>query len=125
MRAIIVGFALAMPALAQPRGEPWLAPTIFQQTDGAALYAAACQSCHMPGGQGARGAGAYPALANNPRLEGAGYPLTLVVRGQGAMPGFATYLNDRQIAAVVGFIRTNFGNAHADPVAPEDAAALR
>src|SRR5580700_8800332 len=32
------------------------------------IYRTVCQSCHMAAAQGAVGAGAYPALANDPKL---------------------------------------------------------
>lgn len=96
-----------------------------QTTDGEAIYRSVCQGCHMPEGQGAAGAGAYPALANNPRLENAGYPLALVLRGQRAMPPVGTFLDDAQVAAVVGFIRTHFGNDYREPLTAEDVKALR
>ena len=38
----------------------------FEEVSGDELYHAICQGCHMPDAQGAKGAGAYPALANNP-----------------------------------------------------------
>ena len=51
-------------------------PTTFKQTDGAALFQAICQGCHMPDARGAVGAGSYPSLAHNERLAAAGYPVT-------------------------------------------------
>jgi mono/diheme cytochrome c family protein len=97
----------------------------FQQREGAALYAAICAGCHMPQGQGAQGAGAYPALAGNPRLVSGPYVATMVVHGRRAMPAFAGQLDDAQIAAVVGYVRREFGRSDADPVQPADVAALR
>lgn len=34
----------------------------FEQREGEHLFKAICQGCHMAQGQGAHGAGAYPAL---------------------------------------------------------------
>ena len=42
-----------------------------------------------------------------------------------AMPGFAGHLSDGQIADVVNFIRTRWGNAAAPNARPEFVAALR
>ena len=56
---------------------------------GAGSLAQSCQGCHMPEGQGAAGAGEYPALAKNPRLEASGYLAYIVVNGSRAMPPFA------------------------------------
>jgi hypothetical protein len=39
---------------------------------------------HMAAAQGAVGAGAYPALANDPKLAAAGYPVLVVVNGSRA-----------------------------------------
>lgn len=97
----------------------------FPQRDGAGLYAAICQGCHMPDGKGAVGAGAYPALADNPRLANAGYPIYMVVYGQRAMPGFGGFLDDAQVAAVVDFVRTHFGNHYTDAAKPADVRAVR
>lgn len=88
----------------------------FQQREGEALFKAICQGCHMDQGQGATGAGAYPALANNPKLAAQAYPLFMVVQGQGGMPGFKQFLDDEQIAAVVNYVRTHYGNNFNDPV---------
>lgn len=80
------------------------------QTEGEAIYNAICSGCHMPDGEGAIGAGAYPALAGNANLEVADYPIYLIIQGQKAMPPLGDYLDDAQIAAVVNYIRHNLGN---------------
>lgn len=100
-------------------------PARFTYQDGADIYRYVCAGCHMPGGRGAIGAGAYPALANNAKLEASGYPVYLVVNGQKAMPGFGSQLNDAQVAAVVNYIRSNFGNSYTDQVTAEDVKAVR
>jgi mono/diheme cytochrome c family protein len=100
-------------------------PSRFGQQDGASLYNAICAGCHMPDGRGAEGAGRFPALAGNPKLEAAGYPLSVVQNGLRGMPGFSGMLTDAQVAAVVAYVRTHLGNNYADPVTPEDARAAR
>jgi mono/diheme cytochrome c family protein len=119
--------ALAMPAgsHAQSSDAGFADPAHFRQQDGAALYHGICQGCHMPAGQGAVGAGAYPALAGNAKLSTAGYPVLVVLNGSKAMPSFARMLNDAQIAAVVNYIRGNFGNAYPDAVTAADVAGAR
>lgn len=97
----------------------------FQESSGESIYRSTCQACHMAQGQGAKGAGAYPALAANPRLASAEYPLYVVINGQKGMPAFGKMMSDEQIAAVVGFARSNFGNAYADTIAPESVKKLR
>ncbi|MFJ7884753.1 c-type cytochrome [Pseudomonas sp. NPDC096917] len=96
----------------------------FEQREGENLFKAICQGCHMAEGQGAHGAGAYPALANNPRLSADAYPVFMVVQGQGGMPAFKNFLDDEQIAAVVTYIRTHNGNSFNEPVNMATVKAL-
>jgi mono/diheme cytochrome c family protein len=101
-------------------------PFHFEQRDGEAIYHAICQGCHMPDGKGAsEGAGHYPALAQNPRVGAAPYILHNVIHGRRGMPAFGPALDDAQIAAVVGYVRTHFGNRFDDAVTPEDVKAAR
>ncbi|PZV37130.1 c-type cytochrome [Mesorhizobium kowhaii] len=97
----------------------------IQSRDGAGIYAAICRGCHMPEGVGAVGAGKYPALAKNEKLEAGAYPVVMVVKGQKAMPPLGSYLDDEQVTAVVNYIRTNFGNNYTDAVTVEDVQAAR
>jgi mono/diheme cytochrome c family protein len=92
---------------------------------GASVYREVCQGCHMPGGRGAVGAGAFPALAGNGRLAAANYPITMVLNGRGGMPWFNGVLSDTQIANVVNYVRTHFSNNYAGTTTPADVAALR
>ena len=101
----------------------FFSPFPFQ--GGEAIYKGVCQGCHMPDAKGATGAGAYPALAKDENLETAGYPIGIVLKGQKAMPFFGMQLNDQQIADVVNYVRTHFGNKYRDKVKPEDVKALR
>lgn len=41
------------------------------------------------------------------------------------MPGFGEMLNDRQVAEVVSYVRTHFGNDHAEVVTADDVKLLR
>jgi mono/diheme cytochrome c family protein len=79
----------------------------------------------MSDAQGAIGAGAYPALAHNPRLRAAIYPITLILHGQRAMPPFDDSLSDAQIANVINYVRTHFGNRYKDQVTPAMVKAQR
>jgi mono/diheme cytochrome c family protein len=92
---------------------------------GEAVFKNICQGCHMANAEGAVGAGMYPALAKNAKLEVAGYPLAVIVHGQKAMPPFGSLLNDQQIADVVNYVRTHFGNNYKDKVTPADVKAQR
>ena len=97
----------------------------FTEQTGAELFASACQGCHMPDGKGAIGAGAYPSLAQNSNLESGGYPVYVVVRGQRAMPPLGAMMSDAQIAAVVNYVRTHFGNTYRDAVSADDVKLVR
>jgi mono/diheme cytochrome c family protein len=97
----------------------------FMEQSGERLYADLCQGCHMPGGVGAVAAGAYPALAKNDKLAAAGYAVVLVLKGRKGMPPFGAMLTDRQVAAVVNYVRTHFGNDFSDEVTPADVNASR
>ena len=97
----------------------------FGQQDGAALYRAICAGCHMPEGQGATGGGSYPALAANPRLASAPYPVITILRGRKGMPGFRYMLSDEQVAAVTNYVRTNLGNRYTDAVTAADVKPFR
>jgi mono/diheme cytochrome c family protein len=97
----------------------------YPQQTGEALYQGICQGCHMPNAQGAVGAGAYPALAGDKRLAAKAYPELVVLRGQKAMPAFGPSFSDAQVAAVVNYVRTHFGNSYTDSVTVEDVKALR
>jgi len=129
MRALLAVALLsfALPAMAGETAHTPVFSTgdVFDEATGETLYAGICQGCHMPNGQGAAGAGRYPALAKNPKLEASGYPVTMVLRGFNGMPTFAERLTDAQVAQVVNYVRTHFGNSYADAVKPEDVKALR
>jgi cytochrome c553 len=101
----------------------FFSPFPFQ--GGEEIYKGVCQGCHMPDAKGATGAGAYPALAKNENLETAAYPIGIVLKGQKAMPFFAMQLDDQQIADVVNYVRSHFGNKYRDKVKPADVKALR
>ncbi len=97
----------------------------FTEQGGEAIFKNVCQGCHMPDAKGAVGAGMYPALAKNPKLEVAGYPVSVVVNGQKAMPALGSMFSDQQVADVVNYVRTHFGNNYKDKVTPADVKAAR
>jgi mono/diheme cytochrome c family protein len=98
---------------------------VFQQTTGESIYRSLCQACHMPQGEGAKGAGAYPSLARNKNLEAGGYAVYLVVNGQRGMPPFGEMMTDGQVAEVVNYVRTHFGNNFTDAVTAADVKQVR
>jgi mono/diheme cytochrome c family protein len=97
----------------------------FTKLPGDYVFKNICQDCHMPNAMGATGAGTYPALAGNTKLAAAAYPATMVLFGRRDMPPFGVLLNDTQIANVVNYVRTHFGNNYTDTVSPADIAKIR
>ncbi len=89
----------------------------------------------MPGGVGAVGAGHYPKLAGDPALVSWQYVALTVLNGKDGMPPFglpadqvmetrAAHLSDAQIADVVNYVRSSFGNHYKDKAKPAQVAAL-
>lgn len=127
--SIAIGMFLSA-ACAQDAAPPPAGPTLspardFAQKSGAALYANVCQACHMEEGRGATGAGHYPPLADNRRLEAAEYPIRIVLHGLKGMPPVGRMMNDEQVAEVVNYIRSHFGNTHTDRVSARDVEVAR
>lgn len=120
--AALLAFAAA-PVFAQdtPGGVGTRIPV---PESGEQVYRQVCQACHMADGKGASGAATIASLAANPKLKFAAYPITIVAKGKGAMPWLTDILSPAQIAAVVGYVRTHFGNAYPDPVTAEQVAKL-
>lgn len=110
-------------SVADDAAELFASRSVLTQKTGQGIYEAVCISCHMAEGAGAEGAGKYPALANNEMLAYPEYPIYITLHGQGGMPPLGSILNDEQVAAVVNYIRTNFGNDYDDPVATAEMVA--
>lgn len=128
--AVLMLLLVALPVLADtaaptPPPRPIPRGGVFLMQGGEEIYRSVCQGCHMPDAQGAVGAGKYPALARNENLQSAGYPAMVIVKGMRAMPEFGAYLGDEQIANVVNYIRTHFGNRYVDKITATDVKALR
>lgn len=125
LAAIAVLASTARGTYADNGGASMSGPPRFAEQDGEQLYHLTCQGCHMPDAGGATGAGAYPALANNVRLAAAAYPVYTIIQGRKGMPSLAAYLSDEQVAAVVNYVRTHFGNHYQDAVSPSLVSAAR
>jgi mono/diheme cytochrome c family protein len=93
-------------------------------TTGEQTYREICQACHMPNAEGGTGAASIPALAANPHVADADFAVGRVLHGKGGMPAFAEMLSTEQIAGVVTYVRTHFGNAYPKPVTPADVKRL-
>ena len=102
---------------------------------GATVYDKQCVQCHGEQGEGV--AGAYPRLAGNRAvtmespanlvhvvLEGGFPPATPGNPRPFGMPPLATTLNDDDIAAVLSFIRSSWGN-QADAVTAYEVSRYR
>lgn len=97
----------------------------FTEETGEQLFSHICAACHMGQAQGAVGAGRYPALAKNANLESAGYPILILLHGQKGMPPVGQMMSDDQVAAVVNYVRTHFGNNYQDAVTAQDVKDSR
>lgn len=98
-------------------------PALAADPPGKALFMANCSACHRPDGVGVKGA--FPALAGDPFVVGPKVdPVTRVLNGRGGMPSFKADLADDQIAAILTYVRSSWGN-RAEAVKPADVAAVR
>lgn len=103
---------------------------------GAVLFAGNCASCHGAQGAGSgEGFHAYPSLYHHTTtgaittqnlvsviLNGVHRPMS---QGEIFMPGFATQLNDQQVADLSNFIGQQFGNPHRPAVTSKQVNTLR
>ena len=114
---MLAGGALLSGLLLVAAAPPATAP------NGAELFAQNCAACHQPEGQGI--AGAFPALAGNTFVQGpAPIVASTVLKGRGGMPSFSSDLTDDQIAAVLSYVRSSWGN-HAVAIPTATVAAAR
>src|SRR5271166_17947 len=114
--AAAAGEALAPATLPLSRGR------IFEEQGGAALYASVCAGCHQPDARGASGAADYPALKENKSLASADYLEGWLLNGQRGMPPVGQMMSDQQVADVINYVRTHFGNAYGDAVSAANVA---
>ncbi len=115
--------------------DPTIARELYRgetQVRGARIYIDNCAACHRTDGHGYDRV--FPALAGNPVIhsENPASLINLVLKGHTlhgtqhavssfTMPGFAWRLSDEEIADLVSFIRTSWGN-QAEPV---EASSVR
>lgn len=93
------------------------------QTAGQQAFDQTCAACHQPDGKGIPDA--FPALAGSALVQGdTDAVLATVLDGRNAMPSFRSDLNDEQLAAILTYVRSAWGNA-ASAVTPAQAAAAR
>jgi mono/diheme cytochrome c family protein len=126
---------LLVEAIVQARSGGIFAGATLATTDGQQIFEKICQGCHMPDAGGAVGAGHYPALAKNRLLSSRQYMALTILQGRANMPAFGAKhaigfvgppltLSETQIAAVVNYVRTHFGNHYKDPLTAAEVTAL-
>ena len=98
--------------------------TGFFTTNGKKLYDDSCAGCHMAKGEGAKGAGYYPPLANNSKMESKYYIISIVMNGLRGMPSFHSMMSDEQIAAVTQYVHSDLNN-YTDTVTAANVKQLR
>ncbi|HEX5175893.1 MAG TPA: cytochrome c [Chthoniobacteraceae bacterium] len=134
---LISAFALAFCAAASSvtNAEPPAAATPEQLAEGKKQYMLICIACHQPTGMGLPPV--FPPLTKSEYVNGTAERLiAMVLKGNAGpmtidgkpynniMPGQELVLKDEQIAAVLSFVRQNFGN-NAPAIVPEMVAAAR
>ncbi|CAH2936746.1 MAG: Putative diheme cytochrome c-553 [uncultured Paraburkholderia sp.] len=124
----------------EPHAEPDLPTRNGNRVDapqavGARVYISFCAQCHGVEGTGVPNV--FPRLAGNPAVitedttslirlmvEGGNSPATISGPPRQAMPGFAQTLTNAQMANVLSWIRTSWGN-DARPITANDIQSLR
>ncbi len=97
----------------------------FSEQGGADLFRNVCAACHQPDAKGAVGAGAYPPLAQDKNLVSTDFVLAVLLGGLRDMPPVGDMMSDAQVADVINYVRTHFGNAYPDALSVADVAAAR
>ena len=108
---------------------------VLDTTDGQQIYERICQGCHMSAAQGAVGAGYFPALAKDATLASRQYMAITLLMGRRNMPAFGAKhaigfggppatLTEEQIAAVINYVRSHFGNHYTDLITAAEVRAL-
>lgn len=135
MAAYLKSLAPGSPAAPAYAADDKVAKELFNgvvSTGGAQLYLDKCAGCHRSDGKGY--AKAFPALAGNAVLQtgdptsainivlsGGAVPATRTAPSSLTMAPYADALNDAQVAQVVTFIQTSWGNRGAAATADQVA----
>ena len=97
----------------------------FAEQGGAELFARVCAACHQPDAKGAIGAAAYPSLAGDRKLGSTDFMLAVLLRGLNGMPPLGGMMSDAQVADVVNYVRTHFGNAYPGALSAAEVSTAR
>ena len=112
-----------------------LNPADLGTNDGQKIYEEVCQGCHMSDARGAVGAGYYPQLAKDTTLASRQYMALTLLMGRRNMPAFGAKhaigfggppatLTEEQMAAVINYVRSHFGNHYTDQITAAEIRAL-
>jgi mono/diheme cytochrome c family protein len=117
------------------RGAPITTATAAPSSAGGAEQFAICAGCHQSNGQGV--AGVYPPLAGSEIVAGKPeVPIGIILHGlngpikvkgqsfNNTMLALGSQLSDEQIAAILSYERSSFGNS-ASPVTAEQVKGVR
>jgi mono/diheme cytochrome c family protein len=128
--------ALALASLLAACGSDTSAPATSTGSDaGRAIYMSTCSACHQPEGRGLRGA--FPPLAGSDWLashpteaaiatvlHGLSGPIEVNGERYNAVMPPIPHLSDEQVAAVLGYVYSQWGN-DGRSVTAEQVAAVR
>ena len=128
-------FAAGIAATAGADDPSFAVVATVSNVSGQNIYDRICQGCHMAHGEGAVGAGHYPRLAGDPTLASWRFVALTVLQGRNNMPAFSApsqlkwdsptlQLSDAQVADVVNYVRSHFGNSYRERVTADDVAKL-
>ena len=126
--ALVVSAAVGAPALADDAPAKSAAMSHgweFGEQGGADLFRNVCAACHQPDAKGAVGAGAYPSLVADKNLASSDFMLAVLLGGLKGMPPVGDMMSDAQVADVVNYVRTHFGNSYPDALSAADVTAAR
>jgi mono/diheme cytochrome c family protein len=126
--ALVVSAAVGAPALADDvpansgaMSRGWE----FGEKGGADLFRNVCAACHQADARGAVGAGAYPSLVADKNLDSADFMVSVLLAGLKGMPPVGAMMSDAQVADVINYVRTHFGNSYSDAVSAANVSAAR
>jgi mono/diheme cytochrome c family protein len=125
----------AVDAAARADDAGILNAAVLNTTDGQQIYEQVCQGCHMSAAQGAVGAAHFPALAKDATLASRQYMAITLLMGRRNMPAFGAKhaigfggppatLSEEQIAAVINYVRSHFGNHYTDLITASEVRSL-
>jgi mono/diheme cytochrome c family protein len=135
MRRVATLLLTAGAAVGRADDASFASVATLSNVSGEAIYSRICQGCHMPNGAGAVGAGHYPKLAGSTALASWQYVVLTMLGGRNGMPAFSApandqwdgptvHLSDAQVADVVNYLRSHFGNHYKDRISASQVAKL-